>query len=303
MPSQFKFEAIGTKWVIDIWATLLPQAEAKIKTQIQERIAIFDKNYSRFRKDSLVAEMSRKTGEYRLPADAGPMLVLYKELYDVTGGLLTPLVGQTLVDAGYDASYSLEQKKPLRQPPRWEEVMELIPAKGDEKNFILKIKTPGLLDFGAAGKGYLIDIVGGVLEKNGIQHYCVDAGGDMRHRGEKILQVGLENPENIEQVIGVTPLFNQALAGSAGNRRVWKNFHHIIDPMKLASPRHILALWVKVEKGTVVNETMLADALATCLFFVTPSILLKKYQFEYLILYADHSIEKSEGWQGEVFSV
>ncbi len=292
MASQFQFEAIGTHWQIDIADALSTEQESALLKQIHDRIDVFDKDYSRFREDSLVTEMSKHAGEYTLPVDAQPMMDLYAALYEITQGRLTPLIGQVLVDAGYDPQYSLVQKKPLEQPLPWNEVMEYAYPR-------LTIRKPVLLDVGALGKGYLIDIVGEIIEAAGIHNYCVDAGGDIRYRtsSDKPLRIGLENPENFSQVIGTVSIQNRSLCGSAGSRRKWQDFHHIIDPYKLASPKEILATWA------IADTTLLADGLASCLFFIKSDELISRYSFEYLVLYADFSIEKSAGFPGEVFGI
>lgn len=287
--SNYTFEAIGTHWEIDVYQALSPQQYQELSTRIQDRIELFDRTYSRFRFDSLFVKMSHEAGEYVLPADAAPMFSLYERLYHLSGGLFTPLIGQTLVDAGYDAEYSLEPKT-LHQPPRWEDVMEYAPPR-------LNLKQPALLDVGAAGKGYLIDIIGSLLEENGVHSYCIDAGGDILHRnvsGDSI-RVGLEHPQDLTQIIGVVNICNQSLCGSAGNRRKWGEFHHIINPFTLSSPQSILAVWV------VASSTILADALSTCLFFVPAATLQKEFQFEYLILKDDYSVEQSPGFSAELY--
>jgi len=292
MSSQFTFEAIGTHWVVDIFEPLSKEGEVKVLEQIRERIDVFDKAYSRFRSDSLVTEMSQKAGEYTLPDDAEKMMSLYHDVFLLTDGLVTPLIGQVLVDSGYDAQYSLKQKKELEVPLSWDEVLEYYHPH-------LQMKQPALLDFGGAGKGYLVDLVGEVLEQNGIRSYCVDAGGDMLHRSKagEAMSVGLEHPGDTTKAIGVVKICNQSLCASAGNRRVWQNFHHIINPKTLSSPGHIAALWV------IAESTILADILATALFFVSTQKLLQKYSFEYLILNADYSFEKSTGFPAEMFVV
>lgn len=287
---KFEFEGIGTHWTIDITKELSSEEEALLLDKIKSRIDIFDKTYSRFRTDSLVSKMSEAPGEYSLPDDADKMLTLYKQVYDVTGGLVTPLIGQVLVDAGYDATYSLVPKNPVK-PLSWEEVLEW-------KNPVLKIKKPELLDFGAGGKGYLVDIVSEILESEGIADYCVDAGGDMRQRsgsGEGLV-VGLEHPEDLESVVGSVKILNQSLCGSAGNRRKWADYNHVINPETLTSPKHILAVW------TLADTTLLADILTTALSFVKPEILRENFKFEYLILNSDYTIEKSEGFNAELFT-
>ncbi|MEN9614361.1 MAG: hypothetical protein RLZZ347_668 [Candidatus Parcubacteria bacterium] len=286
--TQFNFQAIGTTWQIDLYHTLSLEEERRVFACIQERIAVFDQAYSRFRSDSIVTRMSQQAGVYTLPDDAQLMLSVYADLYTRTGGLFTPLVGNMLADAGYDAQYSLRQKKALEMPPSWDEALEY-------QHPTLVIKKPILLDFGAGGKGYLVDLVGQVLEANGIFEYCVDAGGDMLHKNKTPLRVGLENPENTKEVFGVCSLKDASLCGSAGNRRAWGNFTHIINPHTKTSPRDIIAVWV------VAQTALIADALTTCLFFVDAHVLTDAYIFEYLLIRSDHSIEKSLNFSAELF--
>ena len=288
--NSFTFKAIGTTWNINISADISNAKEEKLIEDIMERIDIFDKTYSRFKNDSLVANISKKAGKYVLPNDAKPMLSLYQKLYEITDGAMSPLVGQVLSDAGYDTDYSLKPKKNIPPAPMWDEIIEY-------KHPILHIKKPALLDFGAIGKGYLVDIVGNIITKHGIMTFTVDAGGDILYKNEnkKPLRVGLENPENQKQVVGIANINDRSICGSASNRRRWKNYHHIINPKTVKSPEHILALW------TVAENTMLADALSTALFFVEPEILLQKFKFDYAILYADHSARVSSAFPGHFF--
>lgn len=191
MPTvQFKFEAIGTSWKIDIFDQISSESELTLLDKIKTRIEVFDKDYSRFRSDSLVTKMSEAPGEYTLPIDAQPLFDLYQELYSLTDGALTPLIGQTMVEAGYDARYSLKSQT-LHHPPAWQEALDYDYPK-------LLIKSPVMIDIGAAGKGYIIDIVSDILRKSGVNSFCVDAGADIfyqSHDNEPI-RVGLEDPRN-----------------------------------------------------------------------------------------------------------
>jgi len=282
-----EFEAIGTHWQIDLPKDIAPGEETRVRILIDERIEEFDKNYSRFRDDSLVTEMSKRAGEYTLPEDAKPMMDLYEKMYRITGGLMTPLIGQVLVDAGYDAEYSL-QPKPLTAPPAWDDVIDYhFPT--------LTLKKPVLLDFGAMGKGYLIDIVGELLERNGIREYTIDAGGDIRHTGGEPLRVGLENPLDFTEALGIATIADQSICGSAGNRRAWANYHHIMNPATLSSPTDILAVWATAK------TTLLADALTTALFFTDYKILHQHFPFEFLLIKADASVYYSPYFPGETF--
>jgi thiamine biosynthesis lipoprotein len=290
MASLVTFEAIGTHWSITIDDALPPKVECALFERIHKRIALFDKQYSRFREDSLVTVMSKKAGNYTLPEDAKSMMSLYRELYLITGGLLTPLVGKLISDAGYDASYSLQTKE-MTKPDEWDVALSYTHP-------VLMVHTPTLLDFGAAGKGYLVDIVSALITEAGCTSFCVNAGGDIFVKSESGagVPVALEHPDNSAEAIGVATISNQSICGSSGNRRAWGEFHHIINPKSLLSPKHIRAVWV------VADSCMVADALATALFFVEPQALKPQFEFEYLIVWADYSAEYSTHFPGKLFS-
>lgn len=285
----WEFAAIGTHWKIQILEEISDSQKSDIFKMVQDRIAVYDKHYSRFRADSLITEMSKQTGEYVLPNDAKLLFDLYETLYRLTNGSVTPLIGNLLSDAGYDATYSFESK-PLHTPPAWNDAIDYAFPQ-------LIIKQPVLIDVGAIGKGYLIDIVGNLLRDQGIHSFTINAGGDILHAdaNEKTIRIGLEHPADPTSAIGIATICNESICGSAGNRRAWKQFHHIMDPHSLSSPQHIAAVWV------IAKEARIADALTTCLFFVEPEIMQKEFTFEYLIVYADFSQKKSEGFQAEMF--
>ncbi len=287
--TTFRFEAIGTMWVISTPHELSPLLADELLATILKRIHEYDDAYSRFRDDTLVSKMARSAGSYLLPLDGPKLFELYKRVHDITQGKVTPLIGSVMEEAGYDKEYSLTPKT-LHTPPSWDEAMSL-------DGRMLTMKHPALLDVGAAGKGYLIDLVAEVLMENGQHSFTIDAGGDIKHLSETgiPLRIGLENPNDVSEVIGAVTLQNESICGSAGNRRAWGKYHHIIDPTTLESPRDILATWV------IADSTLLADMLATCLFFVSPETLAGHFAFQYIILRNDFSIYYSPGIKAELY--
>ncbi len=286
-PLSFVFEAIGTRWEIDI-----PEPSkdaAPLREAILARIEIFDRNYSRFRTDSLVTRMAREAGTYELPADAKPLFDLYEQLYRLTNGAFTPLIGRTLEDAGYDTSYSLKPASIIRPPQPWEEVMRYAFPH-------LTLIEPALLDFGAAGKGYLVDLIGALLVEHGVESFVIDAGGDILHRGPKSARIGLEDPAEPGKAVGAATIQNQSLCGSAGNRRTWGAFHHTIDPRTLTSPTDILATWA------IASTTLLADALTTCLYLVPPQTPAPHFDFHYAVMDASRRMTVSPDAPIELFT-
>jgi thiamine biosynthesis lipoprotein len=283
------FEAIGTRWSIQIFDEISEHKLTALREAIIHIINRFDKNYSRFRPDSLVTKMSKEPGNYALPGDAKPLLDFYRQLYEVTDGQVTPLIGTPLSDAGYDANYSL-QPKHVRPTLSWDEAM-------DYDYPTLTIKKPSILDFGGAGKGYLVDLLANFLVKQRLENFCINASGDINYKTQSdvAMRVALENPNNDSEAIGVAQIRNQAICGSGGDRRKWANYHHILDPKTLKSPQHIKAVWA------VAETTMLADGLTTALFFCPPALLAQHFAFEFALVRADNSLEVSKSFPAEFF--
>ncbi len=288
MTNHVEFQAIGTVWHIDVRH---PDKDfvLDVFAHIRKRIEDFEQTYSRFRNNSLVHHISKKEGVYLLPVDATPMFDMYKRLYDLSSGSMTPLIGQVLHDIGYDATYSLTPKKSIRDVPAWQDVL-----KYTKSSRTLTVYKPVQLDFGAIGKGYLVDIVKDICEEKGINMFTIDAGRDIYHVGET-LDIALENPFDTDEAIGVAHITKGSICGSSGNRRSWNVYNHIIDPHSKTSPRHIKAVWV------VAETAMIADALTTAVFFTPFEVLKQHFSFEYVIVYEDGSAVISQDFPGTLF--
>jgi thiamine biosynthesis lipoprotein len=289
--ASVQFDAIGTHWDIQIHQQIGLQAWRALQKQLHARIDTFDKAYSRFRTDSLVSQMARQAGTYELPADGHKMIAFYEQLYRITHGAITPLIGQVLADSGYDAAYSFASRQ-LSTPLRWEAALTYTQTH-------ITLHQPLLLDFGAAGKGYLIDIISALVGKSGIEEYVINAGGDILCHSSLHTpwSVGLENPFDTSEALGIIKVTNQSICASAGSKRTWGNFHHIIDPHTLLSPDAVAATWV------VATDTMTADGIATALFFTDAAELQKQFSFAYAILYKDMSLIHSKEFTAELFTM
>ena len=280
------FDAIGTRWEITTPAPL----GLDVRTAVAARIEAFDRTYSRFRSDSLVSTIARAAGSWLLPPDAPPLLDLYRRLYLVTDGAVTPLVGHALTDLGYDASYSLRPSGRASVVPAWDDVLEWDGAR-------LTTSVPVLLDLGAAGKGYLVDLVAEVLARAGVADHVIDAGGDLRHHGDAPIRVALEHPRDPRLAVGVVALRDAALCASAPNRRAWApGVHHLLDGRTGLPTHDILAAWA------LAPTAMVADGVATALYFAAPEPLAAEFGVSYVRLRHDGRAEWSADLPGEIFS-
>ena len=286
---NLEFDAIGTSWNIELGTT--QKTAERVSRLLAARIQEFDKTYSRFRPDSWVQKVGTNPGKHTVPKDFKPLYDLYKKLYAKTDGAVTVLIGDAMERAGYNSTYSLTPSA-MQNIPKMNQTLVL------EGN-TLHVKYPCVIDVGAAGKGYLVDILGQLLAKEGITDFVIDAGGDIMHRSpapSTPVTIGLENPYDSSQAIGVVNLNNQAICGSSITRRAWADMHHIINANSLEPVRDTVATWV------IAPTALIADGLATALFFVDPATLATDFAFEYVILKTDKSVRHSSHLAGELFT-
>jgi thiamine biosynthesis lipoprotein len=282
----FAFEGIGTQWEI---STPVPLS-GPVRTRLADRVELFDADWSRFRSDSRVSALARTPGRYEFPDEAGQLGALYRALYGITDGAMTPLIGASLERLGYDAGYSLKPTgSPLAAPP-WEEVLEWAGT-------TITTTAPVVMDIGAAGKGLLVDLLADELVAEGLESFVIDASGDLLARGPLPTEVALEHPYNPAQAIGIVPLTGRALCASASNRRTWGDgLHHVLDGTTGQPVRTAVATWA------LADTAMLADALATALFFVPGEQLQEEFGFSWLTVFTDGSAAYSGDFEGTLFT-
>ncbi len=276
--SCWRFQAIGTEWSIETNVSLPSSIRDKITTLIET----FDATFSRFRNDSVVSNVSRGILEVQIPPEWISLLDLYEVFGKATRGKVNPLVGDSLERIGYDAEYSLVQKGDVISAPGFHDTLQW----SDDGQ--LTFTRPTMLDVGAIGKGFLVDRIGELLEREGIGEYVIDASGDIRHRGSRPFVIGLEHPEETGSVIRHVSIQNESLCASATNRRRWGNeLHHIIDAKTGAPTNEYVATWA------IAATTAEADGLATSLFFVDSSVLQTVVEHDYVRLSADGVLDYS----------
>jgi thiamine biosynthesis lipoprotein len=280
------FSAIGTAWRIE---TVRP-IDGELEARIHARIDDFDRAYSRFRTDSLVSKIASTSGRHEFPDDAAAMFDLYDALFASTDGAVTPLVGRSLEQLGYDRDYSLVRHGDDLPAADWM-------AEVSRTGSVVTTATPVLIDVGAAGKGYLVDLVGEVLRSGAIDDFVIDASGDLLVSGRQPRRVALEHPLDPSLAVGVVELESGSICASGSNRRVWgEGSHHIVDGRTGEPTRDVIATWA------IAETALTADGLATALFFTEPSVLARAFAFSYVRVFASGRIEYSADLPGEVFS-
>ena len=121
------------------------------------------------------------------------------------------------------------------------------------------------LQLNALAKGFIVDRAVAAAETAGsIVAVTVNAGGDLLHRGESTLRVGIEDPHrpyDNEPPLTSVDLRDAGLATSGGSRRGFRvdgrRYGHVIDPSTGAPADGIASITV------VAEDAATADAIAT----------------------------------------
>lgn len=309
-----------------------------------ERMRAFIDGYeaalSRFRADSTVCAMSQAAhgGHFDFPDWAAGLFDLYDLLFDATQGAIDPCVGEDLIRLGYDARYSFtvdadawDHLGSAHGRAVWRDAVE-------RHGSTLITSRPVSLDFGACGKGYLVDLLGRLLlagssSRNGTtagagMRFLINAGSDLLSHDDQPVAIALEDPGNPANAVGTASVDRGSFCASAPSRRRWgeaagHRLHHLLNAIDGLPADDVMATWVYVadSTGTVSGSdaplprsqasgipapnrypTATADGVATALFTTPAERLRERCTFACAILNADRTAAKSAGFPGAFFA-
>lgn len=133
-----------------------------------------------------------------------------------------------------------------------------------------KIKNNNLnIDLGSISKGFATKNVGEYLESIGLKKYLINAGGNVltgeSYKKDKY-KIGLENPNNQNDIYKIIKVENEAVVTSGGYLRYYEyngtKYHHIIDPDTLFPANNVKSVTV------ITKDSAYADFLSTYLFLL-----------------------------------
>jgi thiamine biosynthesis lipoprotein len=207
------FEALGTKWYVEIYDgyedALMIESHKK---NLEEVLLSFNASYSRFRGDSLVGELN-KYRRTRRDTHLEKMIGIGTDANIRTQGIFTMMHGRELSEKGYGEVTEKVEHEDYSS-------VEI----GDNE---ITLSGNQLLDLGGIGKGYVIDLLAECLQGLQIQYFFINGGGDMyatSNFGEPVT-VLLQHPLQHDLSIGSYKLMNQSLCASSSYVRMWKDPH------------------------------------------------------------------------------
>lgn len=191
---------------------------------------------------------------------------------EFSGGAFDATIGPLV------SAWGFHYKKELEMTPEMvDSIRQLVDYRKIEivNDKVVKANPNMTLDFNAVAQGYTADLVGKLLETNGIFNYLVDVGGEIMTRGTKPngeqWVIGIERPaENFDSERSVQIRLNLKDKGivTSGNYRKYiekdgVRYSHSIDPKSgYPAPQNLLSATVIAENATW------ADCLASVCMLV-----------------------------------
>ncbi len=119
------------------------------------------------------------------------------------------------------------------------------------------------IDLGAIAKGYATEMVGEYLESIGMQHYLINAGGNVKvgnPKNKEHFSIGIEDPNsNTGEVCKIIYGKNISVVTSGGYERYYEyegtKYHHIIDPNTFMPVQYMKSVTV------ITQDSRLGDVL------------------------------------------
>jgi FAD:protein FMN transferase len=260
---------MGTRIYVECWDTDAAHGEASIDAVMAEMRRI-DELMSHYKPESELSKINMEAADHPVQVD--------KELFDL---IKLSTHYSEITEGAFDITYASVgylYNYPNHVKPTETEIKAALPAVNwrnmqfDEAHHTVAFEHKGMrIDLGGIGKGYAVDRGIDILQKRGIQHAVVTAGGDTRiigdHMGRAWL-VAIRHPDDPNKVVTRIPLSDAAMSTSGDYERYFDEkgvrYHHIIDPKTGHSAS-------KVRSATVIGPTATqTDGMSKTAFVLGP---------------------------------
>ncbi len=240
---------MGTRCDVELWADDRARGEAAISAVFDEMRRI-DNEFSTYKPESEVSRVN--AGAARAP------MRISKELFDL---IQTSIDYSNLTRGTFDITYAsvgYMYNYPDHLRPTDAQIAAALPESNyhhihlDAAAQTVFFDHAGVrIDFGGIGKGYAVDRGIAVLQKLGVTHAMVNAGGDSRIIGDRFGKpwiIGIRDPDDRNRTILKMPLADTAFSTSGDYERFFDEggvrYHHILDPRTGRSPHKVRSVTI-----------------------------------------------------------
>lgn len=265
---------MGTLFSISVYTQSSPE---KVKPKIEKglkKVEELESIFSEFNKGSLLSKINKEAGKHpvKVTQDLIRLLEYSLELYNITNGAFNPLWAtlkrfwNPIWDSNSITNFDYPKIKEIQT------LLEYLNPQYitiDKTNQTVFLRYPEMkLGFGGIAKGYAIDSVGSILEKEGIKDFIVNGGGDLLVSGTKAGNpwiIGIKDPKNPKRIVLRLKVKGKKSIVTSGNYERYiiykgKKLTHIIDP------RTGYPITGEVTSATVIcDNATLCDGIATAL--------------------------------------
>jgi thiamine biosynthesis lipoprotein len=226
---------MGTRIQAELWSEDAAAGEQAIDAVMAEMNRI-DVEMSTYKPESELSRLNARAA--RAPVK------ISVELFDL---LKTAMEFSRITNGAFDVTYAsvgFMYDFRARQRPSEQQIERALPAVNyklvqlNEKNHTVRYLRDGVrIDLGGIAKGYAVDRGIAILQKRGIQHALVGAGGDSRVIGDRFGRpwvIAIRHPDRPDEIVTRLPLIDTAISTSGDYERYFdengQRYHHIIDP-------------------------------------------------------------------------
>lgn len=234
MLQKLEFRAMGCTMLVVLDHSEPVRELAEVPAWLEH----WEKIFSRFRLDSELSRVNSGAGApFQVSPEFAEVLELALTAEQQSDGLVTPMLLDALLEAGYNRSFEL-------LAPKWDQPEldpcplqhGLSPFEWEPTTRMLSLPPGVHLDFGGIVKGWAADQTVDRLKSYG--PVLMDAAGDIAVSGRRSngegWQVGVADPFHPPDNLELLKLDACGVATSGKDRRRWQQNgnwrHHIIDP-------------------------------------------------------------------------
>ena len=295
---------MGTEVKVTLWASDAEQGQQAINDVMTEMRRI-DQTFSPYIETSELARVNQFAAQH--PVTVSPELakLLQRSLYysDLSQGAFDI----TFASVGWFYDYRQHQQPTTEQKKQLLSAINYHNLQFDAQKSTLRFSNENVrIDLGGIAKGYAVDRAVEILQKRGIKHATVSAGGDSRLLGDKRGRpwlIGIKNPRPSEtqpqDVVLTMPLDDVAVSTSGDYERFFidektgQRVHHIMNPKTGDSARELMSVTILGPQG------MDTDALSTTVFVLGTQrgidLINQLPQFDCVVIAADGKVHYSQG--------
>lgn len=271
------------------------QSDKDLKPEIEAELKRFDSSLSPFNKTSIITLVNNNedvltdTLFQNCFNKAKEISILTDGAFDITVAPLVNAWGFGFKNGEFPDSLVIDSLRNLTGYDR----IALVDGKIEKEDERL------MLNCSAIAKGYAVDVIAQLLNRNGIRNYLVDIGGEIVAKGRNsrdgLWRIGVNKPvedslsvnQEIQQILQLT---DRGMATSGNYRNFYyrdgKKYAHTIDPRTGYPVEHNL-----LSATVIAEDCMTADALATAFMVMgleeTKAYIKKHPEVDVYLIYSD----------------